>query len=163
MTPDIMAWGKGAIEDYDIDTAGRTIEFGSRNINGSFRGYFTGPYVGVDMFEGPGVDVVMRIADLGPHNGFWGNDFDTVVCTELIEHDLEFWKTLDQAWRVLNSGGFFLLTTCGFGAAVHEYPSDYYRFSSDAINDLLELWGFQVVEVREITGLWHTIAAVGKK
>ena len=37
----------------------RALEIGSANVNGSVRSNFTGPYLGIDLAPGPGVDLVV--------------------------------------------------------------------------------------------------------
>ncbi len=164
MTPEIIAWAREAIERHDIDRRGWTVEFGSLSVNGSLRQFFAGPYHGIDQVSGPGVDRVMRVAEIGKE---WWDTADTVVCTEMLEHDLTFWVTLDRAYEILHADGYLLLTTCGYGAAVHDYPSDYYRFTTNALHDLLKRAGFKNVEVGELLrgnqAEWHTITAVGRK
>jgi hypothetical protein len=164
MTPEILEWAGKAITRHGILRVGRTLELGSYNVNGSLRQFFTGTYVGVDQTPGPGVDVVAKVQDLGPE---WSQRYDTVVCTEMLEHDLEFWDSLQRMYKSLYKGGYLILTTCGFDAALHDYPSDFYRFTTDAIDGLLTWAGFKVIEVKEFLvgnqAPWDTIVAVGRK
>lgn len=122
-----------------------TLEVGSRNYNGSVREHFTHTYVGVDMEEGKDVDVVAMANDLPYSN----DEFDVVVTTEMLEHDPYFWQSVPEMARVLKPGGHFLLTTRGIGFPLHEYPSDYWRFTPAAIRHLVTGAGLEVIELKE--------------
>lgn len=112
-----------------------TLEVGSLNVNGSVRQFFTGIYIGLDMREGPDVDVVGPASELP----FIADRFDVVVSTEMLEHDPTFWLSLAEMGRVLKPGGHLLLTTRGNGFGEHNEPSDYWRFMPASRGLLLEL------------------------
>ncbi len=115
----------------------RVLEIGSRDENGTIRDLFTGSYIGIDMRDGPGVDVVMD----GHHLDYPARAFEVVICAETLEHDSAFWLTLGEAGRVLAKGGHLLLTTRGNGFAEHAYPSDYWRFMPSSVARLAGLAG----------------------
>lgn len=161
MTPEILAWGLDVIDRYNL-TGTRTIELGAYNVNGSLRQFLEvegSYYLGVDQFPGPGVGHVSTVAGLP--DAMHGT-FTTVVCTEMLEHDLTFWVSLRKAFDLLCSGGMLLLSTCGNGFPRHDYPSDYYRFSTDALAALLAWVGFEVLETAELDGQ-PTVTAVARK
>lgn len=122
-----------------------TLEVGALDVNGSVRGYFTGDYIGVDMRDGPGVDLVANAHALP----FDDNQFEVVVCTEMLEHDPAPWLSMPEMGRVLRPGGRLLLTTRGNGCSIHQYPGDLWRFLPDSGPVLAELAGCDVVEVQE--------------
>ena len=113
------------------------LEVGSRNINGSVRDiilpFQPEQYIGTDMEAGDGVDVVLNALDLVTMYG--EESFDIVVCAEMLEH-CEHWKgAIANMKSVLKPGGMILLTTRSPGYPLHEYPSDYWRFTrSDMVN-----------------------------
>lgn len=140
MHASVMAWVKGRVRHAGL--AGKsTLEVGSLDVNGSVRGLFSGDYIGVDFREGPGVDRVMD----GHALDFPDATFDTVVSTEMLEHDSEFWLSLAEMGRVLRPGGHLLLTTRGNGFGEHGYPSDYFRFMPSSRAVLAGLAGCSVV------------------
>lgn len=157
MTPEILAWGTDAIRRHGVTFLKSVLEIGSMNVNGSLRGAFSfgNPYLGIDIERGPGVDEVMRAADIPSE---WR--FDVVVCTEMIEHDPTFWLTIKKAHDVLVVGGLLILSTCGFGFPLHRYPIDCYRFTLDALDGLLTWAGFEVLELTELPG--PSVCAVAK-
>lgn len=82
------------------------LEVGSLDINGSIRELFTlCNYIGLDVGEGKGVDVVCPI-----HKYYKTEEFDVVISTEMLEHD-KYWK--DSLWSMyanLRPGGILILT-----------------------------------------------------
>jgi SAM-dependent methyltransferase len=103
------------------------LEVGSYNENGSIRSLIMGmapaKYVGSDMREGPGVDVVadISISQLG-----W---FDVVCCAGTLEHMQDWRGCITSMKRHVKPNGVLLLTTVSPGFPLHDYPSDYWRFT----------------------------------
>lgn len=128
------------------------LEVGSYNVNGTVRPLFSGPYVGLDMTAGPGVDVV-GVAKALP---FQDAEFEVVVSTEMLEHDATFWLSLAEMGRVLKEGGELFLTFRGMrlnGMGFHYHGDthfkDVYRFLPDSVPTLMQLAGCEVVEFSE--------------
>ncbi len=121
-----------------FDLPGPVLEIGSYQVAGQenvadLRSLFSGkPYVGVDLRPGPGVD---RVADVEALP-FADATFGTVVAMNTFEHVPHFWRGFDEVHRVLRPDGVFLLS-CPFYFHIHAYPSDYWRFSPEALAVLL--------------------------
>ena len=103
------------------------VGLGSFDVNGSLRSHVEplGPrsYVGVDQWQGPGVDVVSQIEDVAD----WPQ-VDIVICTEVLEH-AEDWRTVvDVAKELVVAGGLLLVTTRSPGFPFHPHPDDFWRF-----------------------------------
>ena len=102
----------------------RVLEIGSLDINGSVRHIFkpfAEKYIGIDVQEGPGVDIVASATDyLSPEY------FDVVVCAEVFEHTPEWKKIINNSYVNLMDGGIFIATMAGEGrhphSAIDEYP-----------------------------------------
>ncbi|KXU29326.1 hypothetical protein AXW74_23670 [Sphingobium sp. AM] len=62
--------------------------------------------------------------------------FDTVLCTEVLEHSPEPKALLAEIERVLKPGGM-LIATVPFSARVHYAPYDFHRFSKYALDRML--------------------------
>ena len=139
-----MDFVEDAVAEHSL-AAVDVLEIGSRNINGTPRRFFTGTYIGIDMLDGPEVDVVAT-SDAIP---FPAESFDCVVCTEMLEHDPSPWLTLPEIARVLRPGGVVILTARGIGYPLHGFPDDYWRFTESALRHLFQLAGLRVVETRE--------------
>lgn len=144
MHKSVFDWVAAQVNRHDLADLS-ALEVGALDVNGSPRSLFTGPYVGIDFRDGPGVD---RIVD--GHNlveTFGPAAFDVVVCTEMLEHDVAFWVSMREMGEVLRPGGHLLVTTRGNGFKPHGYPYDYWRFMPESREPLLELAGCDALEL----------------
>ncbi len=133
----IRGVARAAVESFDLpDTV---LEIGSYQVAGQeglidLRGLFANrPYTGVDFRAGPGVDLVANVEKLPLPDASVG----TVVAFSVFEHVKQFWKGFDEVRRVLRPDGVFLVC-CPFYFHVHSYPHDYWRFTPEAFDSLLE-------------------------
>lgn len=92
------------------------LDIGGRNINGSVRELFprADPYLSLDLYEGPGVDIVADAATWEPDRLY-----DVVVCCEVFEHTDVWPAILATALAALRPGGMFIATMAGPGRPVH--------------------------------------------
>ena len=157
----IREYCKGAIALH-AGISGKVLEVGAFDVNGTIRDQFTDKirfpeYVGVDMREGPGVDFVMDANNLE----FPDSSFDALLCCDMIEHDARFWESAREFHRVLRPGGFAIVTAASLTMPPHEYPYDYWRFTTDGIRALGESAGFEVLDTswymgnRFVMATWH--------
>lgn len=94
------------------------LDVGSRDINGNNRILFNADkYIGVDVSEGPNVDVVCFAHELKSY--FPAACFDVVISTEMLEHDPNWNKSLKTMLRCLRSGGLMLITCATTGRPEH--------------------------------------------
>src|SRR5208283_1437369 len=98
LVPNIVIFAREARGKFGF-AAGRVLEVGSMDINGSIRPAFgdASEYIGIDLTPGPGVDRVMSAHDLD--QAWPAGWFDTVVCCEMLEHDPMPWKTVPLLQR----------------------------------------------------------------
>ena len=68
---------------------------------------------------------------------FGDNEFDTVICTQVLEHVRNPQAAVDEVRRILKSGGVCVLSA-PFIYPYHADPNDYYRFSEEALDDIFE-------------------------
>ena len=97
-------------------------------------------FTGVDFRPGPGVDVVASVENLP----FADCSVGTVLAFSVFEHVKHFWKGFDEVFRILRPDGVLLVCT-PFYFHVHDYPSDYWRFTPEAIDSLLERYPMRVL------------------
>ena len=97
-------------------TGKRVLDIGSLDINGNNRFFLTDcNYIGLDVGEGPNVDVV-QVAHLydAPDESF-----DLIISTEVFEHDMFYEKSLANIIRMLKPGGAFIFTCASTGRPEH--------------------------------------------
>ncbi len=104
--------------------------------------------------RGPGVDLV---ADLQQMPELPSASFDTIVCTQVLEHLPRPGAALSEIARVLRPGGALILSAPHL-SMLHELPHDYFRFTAEGLRVLIEAQGLEVVEIRPSGGL---VAFVG--
>ena len=90
------------------------MDIGSLDINGNTRFLFEDfEYTGVDIGEGPNVDVVSK------GHEFKSERFDIVISTECFEHDMYYKETLKNCVKLCKAGGMFIFTCASTGRAEH--------------------------------------------
>ena len=135
---------RAAIESFHLP--GPILEIGSYKVEGQedlidLRGLFPGrDYTGVDFRAGPGVDLVANVENLPLPDASVG----TVLAFSVFEHVRQFWKGFEEVRRVLRPDGVFLVC-CPFYFHVHAYPSDYWRFTPEAFDTLLQAYPTRVL------------------
>jgi len=150
MTPQVRdwVWNLQGVE-------GPVLEVGSYDANGSLRDLFNGmEYVGLDMREGPNVDIVRDIMD--PWEGAYG----TVVCVETLEHIAEPWRAIDTMHSILKPGGLFAGAWV-FNWEIHGHPNDYWRVTPEGFKYLLNRSGF--VEIEATLAEDHHVYATARR
>ena len=130
------------------------LEIGSLNINGTVRDFFTATeYVGVDLAEGSGVDVVCE----GQLLTYPDNSFDVAVSAECFEHNPYWVETFENMARMASD--WVVFTCASTGRAEHgtrrSTPADspftvdwdYYRnLTAEDFLDCCDLTGFDWFE-----------------
>lgn len=110
-----------------LDEDLKVIEFGGSNgflaelLNGA--SYEVAP-------NAPAVDV----QDL---SSYPAEGFDVVILDEILEHVARPWLAVEEVRRILKPGGC-LITSSPFLIAEHRMPKDYWRFTKDGYQVLLE-------------------------
>jgi hypothetical protein len=84
--------------------------------------------VGVDMLDGPGVDVVADLEEGPPEIGLFGH----IECMSVLEHSRRPWLLAENLQTMLVSGGTIFVAV-PFCWRVHNYPGDYFRFTVQGI------------------------------
>jgi SAM-dependent methyltransferase len=114
------------------------LEIGSRECGHtvSFRQAFTagaGDYLGVDIEPGPGVDVALDLtADFSLVSRLLPARFASIFCLSVLEHCRQPFLMAENVQRLLEPGGV-LYVSVPFAWEIHSFPSDYWRFTPDAV------------------------------
>lgn len=145
MHPSCRRWAERTVAARQLSHL-NTLEVGSYDVNGGVRDLFNGPFVGVDMREGPGVDKVMDAEALEFDSG----QFKVVISTEMLEHARRPWRALSEMARVARTGGWVLVSARGFDARgafdLHDHPADHWRMGPGAMEIMAADAGLTVVE-----------------
>jgi len=92
------------------------LEIGSYDYNGSIRPLFQGAnYIGVDLCEGPGVDMVC----FGHEVDLADSSFDLTISCECFEHDPHWIDTIKNMYRITKPGGLVVTTCATLGRIEH--------------------------------------------
>ena len=129
------------------------LEIGSLDINGSVRPMFKpfqSNYLGIDMQEGPGVDIVVDAAKFINFEAY-----DVIVCAEVFEHTPMWPQIIQNSYNNLVDGGIFIATMAGEGrhphSAIDEKPiRDWEHYSNIGwweLQQTLKQKGFKDVKV----------------
>jgi len=135
---------------------GPFLEVGSKNYGSTqdFRPLFSGKgkYIGIDMEDGPGVDVVLDLTD-----DFEKIDaklssqrFSTIICLSVLEHCDQPFKMAENLMRLLEPGGRICIGV-PFAWKIHAYPNDYWRFTPEGIRKLFLKIQFDIKQSRAAT------------
>ncbi|MYK89183.1 MAG: methyltransferase domain-containing protein, partial [Acidobacteria bacterium] len=98
--------------------------------------------VSVDIRPTPDLSVAGSVTLLP----FKSASVDTVLCFNLLEHVFDHDAALREMRRVMKPGALLYGWT-PFSIGVHGDPSDYWRYTPDALEELLRLAGFVPVRV----------------
>ena len=78
--------------------------------------------------------------------------FDSVFCTQVLEHVPEPQEAVYEVFRVLKKGGYAIFTVPHL-AYLHNEPHDYYRYTKHGLKHMLEKTGFEVKQIISAGGL----------
>jgi SAM-dependent methyltransferase len=91
---------------------------------------------------------------------FASESFDTVLCTEVLEHCRQPFHALMECARVLRPAGHLLLSV-PFIYPVHESPHDYWRFTAHGLEAICHAAGLLPLSIRSKGGIGATVVTLG--
>lgn len=94
-------------------------------------------YLGVDLSEGEGVDLVLDLVqDFDSIDKALGEKrFNTIFCLSVIEHCEQPFIMAENLTKLLSDGGHIVISV-PFAWKYHGYPSDYWRFTHNGVMKL---------------------------
>jgi SAM-dependent methyltransferase len=107
------------------------------------------------------VDFVMTIDGALPKGMLDLAPFALVLCTEVLEHVLDWNATFRNFADLVGSGGYVLIT-CPFVYFPHERPHDYWRPTVHAMRSMADRHGFRIVRSIEAGSPWDVVRLVLK-
>lgn len=144
---------KKKIGQYGHVVTGRMLDIGAGEVDRYARYFKFTERVTTDIQQGDNVDIVAS-ADKLP---FDDASFDSVVCTQVLEHVPYPQSVVDEMYRVLKPGGS-VLATIPQTTPLHEEPHDYYRYTKYGIQHLFERSGFTISHIEQEAGYYALIA-----
>lgn len=139
-------------------------EFGSLQVPGQeefadLRPFFLGKkFVGADMQEGPGVDVVLDLHQINLPSESVG----TVLIFDTLEHVEYLRKAIEEAHRILKPNGIIIISSV-MNFPIHDFPYDYWRFTPEAFKSLLKPFNSSIIDSLGESIFPHTVVGVGFK
>ena len=136
-------------------------EFGSLQVPGQerfadLRPFFQDKeYIGADIREGPGVDVILDLHDIG----LPAESVGTVLILDTLEH-VEFpRKSIQNLHEILKPHGILIMSSV-MNFPIHDYPHDYWRFTPQGFKSLMNHFPFSFVESLGIPEFPHTVVGL---
>ncbi len=125
--------------------------------NTPYRKWFTSrvqKYVAVDH---PPHSPAAEVGCSAEHLPFRDACFDTVFCTQVLEHVPRPWVAAAEITRILKPDGILILS-CPQYWRLHEIPRDYFRFTPYGLHVLFPESHWQWLEHRQQGSTWAVIA-----
>ncbi len=129
------------VRKYAGQFNGPFLEVGSKNYGSTqdLRQIFAARdrYIGVDIEDGPGVDVVLDLTEDFEKIDMKlsGMRFGTIFCLSVLEHCEQPFKMADNMTLLLKQKGR-ICVSAPFSWKIHGYPNDYWRFTPEGIRRL---------------------------
>ena len=146
------------IQEASTHAHGRLIDIGCGNkpYEEMFAGHIS-EYIGCDIVQSSEnrVDVLCEATSIPLPNA----TFDTVLCSQVIEHVVDHRGLLREAFRLLRSSGILILSGPMYWP-LHEEPFDFFRFTEHGLRYLLSDAGFEVDQIKRNGGKWATCGQV---
>lgn len=145
MHPNSRKLMKRLLERFAFPGTGKAvIDVGARDANGSYRDLIERAsyesYLGVDIEEGPNVDVVV------PEAVEWSlESADVVLSGQCLEHVKQPWEWIKQVASVTKRGGTIILIAPWIWQ-IHRHPVDCWRILPDGMDALFEWAELEPIE-----------------
>lgn len=125
----------------------KVLDVGSYDVNGTYKVFFSDEkyeYVGLDMADGPNVDIVPK--NIYEWSEIENDSFDIVISGQALEHIEYPWLTMKEIVRVLKPTGICCIIAPST-IPEHRYPLDCYRYYPDGMKALAKYSGLDAIHV----------------
>ena len=162
MRPAVLEFARDVAANLPI--AAPLVEIGARAAEGQegyadLRAIFgSAEHIGCDIQPGPGVDRIEDVHQLSFADGSVG----TVICLETLEHVADPLRAVQEMHRVLRPGGVLAISSLMF-FPIHAHPWDYWRFTPEGFELLLQPFESRLVVAQGWEHLPEGIFGVGVK
>jgi len=137
---------------------GRMLEIGCGDKSkGALVGDYVDEHVGLDLPEEdtPHQDIEADVVGSALDIPLEEETFDSALSTAVLEHLEEPQRALHETSRILKPGGHALYTMPFFWH-LHEEPRDFYRYTKYGLQHLFATAGFEIIELRALSGFFVT-------
>ena len=118
-------------------------------------------YVGLDIANSGDFKMDSLRKDITYYEGgefpFPGKNFTSAICIETLEHVANPRQMLSEIFRVLDNKGTLLLSV-PWSARRHHIPFDFFRYTPEGLNHLLDEAGFVGIQISPRGSESHVIA-----
>jgi len=115
-------------------------------------------FIGTDIRMGKGVDRIEDCENLL----FKDKSIGSILALETLEHVQNPIQALSEFYRVLKNEGTVVISSA-MDFPIHEYPSDYWRFTPSAFSFLLKKFPIRIIGWQGVKEHPHTIFGIGIK
>lgn len=120
--------------------------------------FFGKEFIGCDMRKGNGVDILENVESLT----FKDNSVGTILILDTIEHIENNFLAFNEIYRVLKNDGIVIATSV-MDFPIHDFPSDYWRFTPGAMKLLLKKFPIRIIGHQGNNIHPHTVFGIGIK
>jgi SAM-dependent methyltransferase len=115
-------------------------------------------FVGCDIRNGPGVDLILDLHDIKLPSESVG----TVIILDTLEHVEYPRKALKEIHRILKPNGILIITSV-MNFKIHEFPHDFWRFTPQGFESLLNHFQNKFVGFAGDEEFPHTVVGLASK
>jgi len=141
------------IKKYSYFIKGKVLDVGAGSYSRYIDVFNCKEYIKMDIRPGKNVDIVGMAEDIP----FESETFDSVICTQVLEHLAEPSKAISEIYRVLKKGGHCLLSAPQINE-LHEEPHDYFRYTKFGLIEMFSKQGFEILKCNQIGGFFTMMA-----
>jgi len=148
MKLDSILRSEESVEFSKLTLSGKILDLGGEKSSHYLR-LVQGEYIvtTVNLSKTTGCDVVHNLEETPLP--FEDDSYDTVVLNNTLEHIYNAKELVVESVRVLKKGGKIIITV-PFLFPVHPSPSDYWRFTEEAIQKMLEDSGMSEIKIQPL-------------
>lgn len=133
---------------------GKTLDFGAGTAKyKKIITPFSSHYLAFDVVAGPNIDVVGDVLA----SPFSDGEFETIICSQVLEHVKKPWLVAKEISRILKVGGTCIVTV-PFLIPYHADPADFFRFTKEGLVSIFEDNSFKIVESGAYGGNFTVLA-----
>lgn len=125
----------------------KILDVGSYCVNGSYKDLLKNKkaeYVGLDIEDGPNVDIV--VDEIYNWDSVEDEGYDFIISGQAFEHIEYPWLTIKEMYKKLKKNGIVCIIAPN-SLWEHKYPYDCYRYFADGMVALAKWAGLKIIEI----------------